>query len=60
MLICMRETRTVVLLTRMAKKMRKETGNKQYRARVEVDRASLRTLIYISFTRPICECSLVK
>lgn len=58
--ICMRETRAAVLLTRLARKMRKETGNEQYRARVEVDRASLRTLIYISCTRPICECGFAK
>ncbi len=58
--ICMRETRSAVLLTRLAKKMRKETGNGQYRARVEVERASLRTLIYISCTRPVCECNFVK
>ncbi|KAI0369756.1 MFS general substrate transporter [Pilatotrama ljubarskyi] len=51
--ICMKETRSGVLLTRMAKKLRKETGNKNYRARVEDERASLRTLIYISCTRPI-------
>ena len=53
--ICMKETRSGVLLTRLAKKMRKETGNVHYRARIEDERASLRTLIYISCTRPICE-----
>ncbi|KAI0761799.1 MFS general substrate transporter [Trametes elegans] len=51
--ICMKETRSGVLLTRLAKKLRKETGNHRYRARVEDERASLRTLIYISCTRPI-------
>ncbi|KAI0731113.1 MFS general substrate transporter [Earliella scabrosa] len=51
--ICMKETRSGVLLTRLAKKMRKETGNVHYRARIEDERASLRTLIYISCTRPI-------
>ncbi|KAI0642409.1 MFS general substrate transporter [Trametes meyenii] len=50
---CMRETRSGVLLTRLAKKLRKDTGNHHYRARVEDERASLRTLIYISCTRPI-------
>ncbi|OSD05327.1 MFS general substrate transporter [Trametes coccinea BRFM310] len=49
----MKETRSGVLLTRMAKKLRKETGNHHYRARIEDERASLRTLIYISCTRPI-------
>ncbi|OJT03339.1 hypothetical protein TRAPUB_6117 [Trametes pubescens] len=51
--ICMKETRSGVLLTRLAKKLRKDTGNHHYRARVEDERASLRTLIYISCTRPI-------
>ena len=52
--ICMKETRVGVLLTRLAKKMRKETRIHHYRARIEDERASLRTLIYISCTRPIC------
>ncbi|RPD64468.1 MFS general substrate transporter [Lentinus tigrinus ALCF2SS1-7] len=51
--ICMKETRSGVLLTRLAKKMRKQTENHHYRARIEDERASLRTLIYISCTRPI-------
>ncbi|KAK0497399.1 MFS polyamine transporter [Armillaria luteobubalina] len=49
----MKETRSSILLTRLAKKIRKETGDKRYRARVEDERASLRTLIFISITRPI-------
>ncbi|KAI0741993.1 MFS general substrate transporter [Daedaleopsis nitida] len=51
--ICMKETRSGVLLTRLARRLRKQTGNPHYRARVEDERASLRTLIYISCTRPI-------
>ncbi|KAL4252903.1 MFS transporter superfamily protein [Abortiporus biennis] len=51
--ILMKETRSAVLITRIAKKMRKETGDHRYRARVEDERASLRTLIYISCTRPL-------
>lgn len=53
-LLFLRETRSAVLLTRLAKKMRKETGNHQYRARAEDERGRLRTLIYISCTRPLC------
>lgn len=49
----MSETRSPVLLTRAAKKIRKETGDQRYRARIEDERASLRELIYISCTRPI-------
>ncbi|KAF8889266.1 MFS general substrate transporter [Infundibulicybe gibba] len=51
--ILMTETRGSILLTQLAKKIRKETGDHRYRARVEDERASLRTLIYISCTRPI-------
>lgn len=51
----MKETRASVLLVRLAKKMRKQTGNKRIRARVEDERASLSTLIYISCTRPVCQ-----
>ncbi|KAH8104030.1 MFS general substrate transporter [Cristinia sonorae] len=52
-LVFMRETRSAVLLTRLAKKMRKDSGDLRYRARVEDERASLKTLIYISCTRPL-------
>ncbi len=55
----MKETRSSILLTRLAKKIRKETGDKRYRARVEDERASLRTLIFISITRPIREFSFM-
>ena len=51
---CMRETRSGVLLMRLAHKLRAQTSNPNYRARIEDERASLRTLIYISCTRPIC------
>ncbi|KAI0091571.1 MFS general substrate transporter [Irpex rosettiformis] len=50
--ILMRETRSAVVLTRIAKKLRKESGDHRYRARVEDERASLRNLIWISCTRP--------
>lgn len=52
----MKETRSAVVLTRIAKKLRKKTGDHRYRARVEDERASLKTLIWISCTRPLCEC----
>ncbi|RDB16005.1 Efflux pump atB [Hypsizygus marmoreus] len=51
--IIMTETRTAILLTKIAKKIRKETGDHRYRARIEDERASLQTLIFISCTRPI-------
>lgn len=49
----MKETRSSVLLTRLAKKLRKESGDNRYRARIEDERGSLRTLILISCTRPL-------
>ncbi|KAJ7036508.1 MFS polyamine transporter [Mycena alexandri] len=49
----MRETRSSILLTRLANKIRKETGDHRYRARIEDERASLSTLIFLSCTRPI-------
>ncbi|KAF7790235.1 hypothetical protein EIP86_001187 [Pleurotus ostreatoroseus] len=51
--LLMRETRSAVVLTRIAKRLRKKTGNSRYRARIEDERASLKTLIYISCTRPL-------
>ncbi|KAJ7095471.1 MFS polyamine transporter [Mycena crocata] len=51
--LVMRETRSSILLARLAKKIRKETGDNRYRARIEDERASLATLIFISCTRPI-------
>lgn len=51
----MRETRASVLLVRLAKKMRKETGDRRIRARVEDERDNLSTLLYISCTRAPCE-----
>jgi len=38
----------------LAKKLRKETGDCRYRARAEDEQGNLRTLIYISCTRPLC------
>lgn len=51
----MKETRSTILLIRLARKMRKDTGDHRYRARAEDEAASLRTLIYISCTRPLCK-----
>ncbi|KAK1224672.1 hypothetical protein PQX77_012418 [Marasmius sp. AFHP31] len=49
----MKETRSSIILTRLAQEIRKKTGDTRYRARVEDERAKLRTLIYISCTRPV-------
>ena len=55
----MKETRSSVILTRLAKKLRKKTGDNRYRARIEDERTSLKTLIFISCTRPIRESYVV-
>jgi len=44
-----------VLLMRLARKLREESGDSRYRARIEDERPKLRELIYVSCTRPICE-----
>ncbi|KAJ7723805.1 MFS general substrate transporter [Mycena metata] len=47
------ETRTGVMLTRKAKRLRAETGNSQYRAKAEDERGSMKKLLWVSATRPI-------
>lgn len=42
-----------VLLTRIAKDLRKTTGDKRYRSRAEDERPTLKDLIIISLTRPM-------
>lgn len=53
-IILMKETRSTIILTRLAKKIRKQTGDHRYRARAEDEEGSLTTLIYVSCTRPLC------
>ncbi|KAJ7773794.1 MFS general substrate transporter [Mycena metata] len=50
--IC-KETRTGIMLTRKAKKLRAETGDPRYRAKAEDERGSMRRLLWVSSTRPI-------
>ncbi|KAJ8591034.1 MFS general substrate transporter [Rhizopogon salebrosus TDB-379] len=52
-LLLMKETRTTIVLTRLARKKRKETGDNRYQAKAEIEKESLITLIKISCTRPI-------
>lgn len=49
-----RETRGSVILSRRARKMRKETGDPRYQCRSDAERASLAVLIRVSMTRPLC------
>ncbi|OAX41038.1 MFS general substrate transporter [Rhizopogon vinicolor AM-OR11-026] len=51
--VLMKETRATIVLTRLAKKKRKETGDDRYQAKAEIEKQSLITLIKISCTRPI-------
>ncbi|KAI5121869.1 hypothetical protein M0805_001077 [Coniferiporia weirii] len=53
MIFILKETRSTVLLTRLAKSLRKRTGDSRYRARNEDERGSLKTLIVTSCTRPV-------
>jgi hypothetical protein len=53
--VLMRETRAGVILARMARRNRKETGDTRFRARIEEERINMRTLIWISCSRPICK-----
>lgn len=54
----LKETRSTIILTRMAKKLRKDTGDARFRARVEDANISLKKLIWISCTRPMREYPL--
>ena len=49
----MKETRSSIILIRIAKKLRKTTGDNRYRARVEDELPSLANLIIIACTRPV-------
>jgi hypothetical protein len=51
----MRETRVTIILTRLARKVRENTGNNRYRARAEDQTPTLRALIWTSCTRPMSE-----
>src|SRR5882762_2791239 len=54
----MKETRSTIILMRVAKKLRKDTGNHRHRARAEDEIGSVWTLLYISCTRPLCKFHL--
>jgi hypothetical protein len=51
------ETRGSVILSRRAKKLRKQTGDGRYQCRSDAERASLAVLIKVSMTRPLCTYS---
>jgi hypothetical protein len=49
----MQETRASVILTRIARKKRQESGDTRYRTLAEVERVGLAERIWISCTRPL-------
>ncbi|OAX31940.1 MFS general substrate transporter [Rhizopogon vinicolor AM-OR11-026] len=52
-LLFMTETRSTVILTRMARRVRKDTGDSRYCARAEENKPRLASMIAISCTRPM-------
>jgi len=57
-LVIMSETRSSVILTRLARDARRVTGDNRLKARMEVERESFLNLIKIACTRPLCTCDL--
>ncbi|KAG1834348.1 major facilitator superfamily domain-containing protein [Suillus subluteus] len=53
MLLILRETRSTVILVRMARQVRKDTGDGRYRARSEANKPCLMSMIATSCTRPL-------
>lgn len=53
MLLIMSETRSTVILARMARQMRKDTGDDRYRTRSEENKPCLMSMIATSCTRPL-------
>jgi len=47
----LRETRGSVVLTRKAKKLRKETGDQRYRSQAELETPTLKHLLHVTTTR---------
>ena len=53
MFVIMKETRASVILTRIARKLRKTTGDDKYRSRTEDDRPPMMELVKLSVFRPM-------
>ena len=52
MFFTLKETRASVILTRIAKKKRAETGDERYRSHAELERPPMIELVKLSLTRP--------
>jgi hypothetical protein len=48
------ETRCSIILARIAKDIRKATGDPRYRSSFEIDKPSLLSMIKTTLTRPLC------
>jgi len=59
-LVAMSETRSSIALTHLARDARRVTGDNRLKARIEVDRESLLTLIKVACTRPLCMCGIYR
>jgi MFS family permease len=57
-LLFMTETRSTVILTRIARQVRKDTRDSRYRARAEENKPALASMIAISCTRPLCKYNI--
>lgn len=53
------ETRTGIMLTRKAEKLRTETGDTRYRAKAEDERGSMKRLLWVSSTRPLSTSTFI-
>lgn len=51
----MRETRSSIILLRIARNLRNKTGDARYIAPVEIHGRKLWNLVYVACTRPLCE-----
>lgn len=54
MILVMSETRSSIILIQIARSQRKLAGNSIYKAKAEIDKPSLWSLIKTSCTRPLC------
>lgn len=56
MLFVLTETRSTVILARIARQTRKDTGDGRYRARSEIDKPCFMSMVATSCTRPLSQC----
>ena len=57
-LMVMSETRSSIIFARLARDARRVSGDNRVKARIEVERESLLSLIKVACTRPLCTCDV--